>query len=43
MSRRKKMDRIPQFLIDLLHNQYGKNLTEEILKGYLERRKVNGG
>ena len=31
---------IPDFLIELLNNQYGKDLTNEILKGYKEKRKT---
>jgi len=31
---------IPEFLIELLTNQYGENLTNEILKGYKEKRKT---
>lgn len=34
------MDKIPQFLIEILDKQYGKDLTEEIIKGYSVRRKV---
>lgn len=31
---------IPDFLIDMLNTQYGKEVTEKILEGYLEKRKV---
>lgn len=31
---------IPEFLIELLNNQYGEVLTNEILKGYKEKRKT---
>lgn len=34
------MDRIPQFLIEMLEKQYEKELTEEILLGFREKRKV---
>lgn len=34
------MDKIPQFLIEMLEKQYGKELTNEILKGYTIKRKV---
>lgn len=31
---------IPEFLIELLNNQYGEKLTKQILKGYEEKRKT---
>ncbi len=31
---------IPDFLIDMLNTQYGKEVTEKILEGYLAKRKV---
>lgn len=31
---------IPDFLIDLLNEQYGKKITEKILEGYSASRKV---
>lgn len=31
---------IPEFLIELLTNQYGKDLTKEIIKGYNQKRKT---
>ena len=31
---------IPQFLIEMLEEQYGKDLSKEILEGYLAKRKV---
>ena len=34
------MDRIPQFLIEMLEQQYGQELTNEILEGYTVKRKV---
>ena len=34
------MNKIPQFLIEMLEEQYGKDLTQEILKGYSAKRKV---
>lgn len=34
------MNKIPQFLIEMLEEQYGKDLTQEILKGYSVKRKV---
>lgn len=34
------MNNIPQFLIEMLEKQYGKELTEEILEGYAAKRKV---
>lgn len=34
------MNNIPQFLIEMLEEQYGKDLTQEILKGYSAKRKV---
>jgi len=34
------MNKIPQFLIEMLEEQYGKDLTEEILDGYSAKRKV---
>ena len=34
------MDKIPQFLIEMLEEQYGKNLVDEILKAYSAKRKV---
>ena len=34
------MDKIPQFLIEILDKQYGKDLTEEIIKGFSVKRKV---
>lgn len=35
------MDNIPQFLIEMLEKQYGKELVKEILQGYSEKRKVS--
>ena len=32
---------IPEFLIELLNNQYGEDLTQEILKGYNQKRKTD--
>lgn len=34
------MDKIPQFLIEMLEEQYGKDLAKEILEGYTAKRKV---
>lgn len=34
------MDKIPQFLIEMLEKQYGKELANEILQGYTIKRKV---
>lgn len=34
------MDNIPQFLIEMLEKQYGKDLAKEILEGYTAKRKV---
>ena len=34
------MDKIPQFLIKILEKQYGKELAEEIIKGYFVKRKA---
>ena len=34
------MDNIPQFLIEMLEKQYGKELAKEILQGYSLKRKV---
>lgn len=34
------MENIPQFLIEMLENQYGIELTQEILDGYMAKRKV---
>lgn len=34
------MENIPQFLIEMLETQYGKELTQEILDGYMAKRKV---
>lgn len=34
------MDKIPQFLIEMLKEQYGENLAKEILEGYSVKRKV---
>ena len=34
------MDNIPQFLIEMLEKQYGKELAEEILQGFSIKRKV---
>lgn len=31
---------IPQFLYEILVNQYGENITEEIVEGYTDKRKV---
>lgn len=33
-------NKIPQFLIELLEKQYGKNLTRTIIQGYKKKRKV---
>ena len=34
------MNNIPQFLIEMLEKQYGKEITEEILQGFSAKRKV---
>lgn len=34
------MENIPQFLIEMLETQYGIELTQEILEGYMAKRKV---
>ena len=34
------MEKIPQFLIEMLEEQYGKDLSKEILEGYFAKRKV---
>ncbi|MBO5412964.1 MAG: RsmB/NOP family class I SAM-dependent RNA methyltransferase [Clostridia bacterium] len=34
------MEKIPQFLIEMLEEQYGKDLSKEILEGYTAKRKV---
>lgn len=34
------MNKIPQFLIEMLEEQYGKDLTQEILDGFSAKRKV---
>ena len=31
---------IPEFLIELLNNQYGEELTKNILEGYKKKRKT---
>ncbi len=33
-------DKIPSFLIDMLHNQYGESITKKIINGYGVKRKV---
>lgn len=35
------MEKIPQFLIEMLEEQYGKDLAKEIIEGYLTKRKVS--
>ena len=32
---------IPDFLIDMLNVQYGKEITEKILQGYSKKKKSN--
>ena len=32
---------IPEFLIERLENQYGKDLVKEIIEGYKKQRKDN--
>lgn len=34
------MNKIPEFLIEMLNNQYGKELTEKIVDGYSKKRPV---
>ena len=40
MKGRCKMNQIPEFLINKLINQYGDELTKEIIKGYENKRKT---
>ncbi len=36
----KEIEQLPQFLINLLQQQYGEKLTEKIIDGYKAKRKV---